>query len=185
MTKSHFWAAPDSMFQILPLNWQAKQPGGQIHQRPQARTFPGVPRWQRGSLTGGWCGQICARRGEDLVGEGSVGEPLLVPWSAEPWQCQLVLWRDAGGVAEALWSGRAFLFDRAWLVQETTDGMRLKGCPWGVQKTPAEWAQEVIWVLWPSVWYVVGHQHSFTEVTGKEDFTLPTSSSVSPTNAHS
>lgn len=106
---------------------------------PQARTFPGIPRWQRGSLSGGWCGWVC--RDEDLVGEGSIGEPLLVPWSAEPWQCQLVLWWDAGGVAEALGSGWTLLFDGAWLVQETTDEMRLKDCPWGVQKTLAEWVK--------------------------------------------
>lgn len=94
---------------------------------PQARTFPGIPRWQRGSLGGGRRGRVCAR--EDLVGEGSVGESLLVPWGAEPWQCQLVLWRDAGGVAEALGPGGPFLLDGARLVQETTGEVRLKDCP--------------------------------------------------------
>lgn len=43
-----------------------------------------------------------------------------------------------------------------------TQGLSLR-CP----EDPAEWVQEVIWFLWLSVWYMVGHQHNFTAVTVK------------------
>lgn len=65
-------------------------------------TFALVPGWQRRPIGHGGGGEI-GGSAVHLVGEGAVGQTLLlVPLADEAWQRELVVGREAGGVAEAL-----------------------------------------------------------------------------------
>lgn len=65
-------------------------------------TFALVPGWQWRPIGHGGGGEI-GGSAVHLVGEGAVGQTLLlVPLADEAWQRELVVGREAGGVAEAL-----------------------------------------------------------------------------------
>lgn len=74
-------------------------------------TFALVPRWQRRAVGHGGGGEI-GGGAVHLVGEGAVGQTLLlVPLADEAGQGELVVGREAGGVAEALRPRGAVLLD--------------------------------------------------------------------------
>lgn len=74
-------------------------------------TFALVPGWQRRAVGHGGGGEISGGA-VHLVGEGAVGQTLLlVPLADEAGQGELVVGREAGGVAEALRPWGAVLLD--------------------------------------------------------------------------
>lgn len=73
-------------------------------------TFALVPGRQRGSVGHRGGGEV-GGGAVHLVGEGAVGEALLVPLADEAGQGQLVVGGQAGRVAEALRSRGAVLLD--------------------------------------------------------------------------
>jgi len=83
-------------------------------------TFSQVPGWQRRPVGHGGGGEV-GGGAVHLVGEGAVGQTLLfVPLADEARQGELVMGREAGGVAEALRPRGAVLLDGTGL-QETRE----------------------------------------------------------------
>lgn len=79
-------------------------------------TFALVPRWQRRPVGHGRGGGEVGGGAVHLVGEGAVGEALLlVPLADKARQRELVVGGEAGGVAEALGPWRAVLLNGAGL----------------------------------------------------------------------
>lgn len=89
-------------------------------------TFALVPGRQRRPVGHGGGGEV-GGGAVHLVGEGAVGQTLLVPLADEARQGQLVVGRQAGGVAEALGPRRAVLLDGTGLQdQEEEEEEKMK-----------------------------------------------------------
>lgn len=89
---------------------------------PADLTFALVPGRQRRSVSHRGGGEVSGGA-VHLVGEGAVGQPLLlVPLADETRQRELVMRGQAGGVAEALRPGGPVLFNGTRLHQDTQRG---------------------------------------------------------------
>lgn len=96
-------------------------------------TFALVPGWQRRPIGHGGGGEI-GGSAVHLVGEGAVGQTLLlVPLADEAWQRELVVGREAGGVAEALGPWGAVFLDGTGLqmdMRKLTHSGQFRDKPW-------------------------------------------------------
>ena len=90
-----------------------------MHLEQAGLTFALVPGWQRRAVSHRGGGEVSGGA-VHLVGEGAVRQTLLlVPLADEARQGELVVWGEAGGVAEALRPRRAVLLDGTGLQRDT------------------------------------------------------------------